>query len=32
MQRRAMKTDVSWTRPAQQYAALFRDLIATRAQ
>lgn len=32
MQRRGMKTDVSWTRPAQQYAALFRSLVAARAQ
>ncbi len=30
MQRRGMKTDVSWTRPAQQYAALFRALAAER--
>ncbi|MHB8839448.1 MAG: glycogen synthase GlgA [Gemmatimonadaceae bacterium] len=30
MQRRGMKTDVSWTRPAQQYAALFRALAAAR--
>lgn len=28
MQRRGMKTDVSWARPAQQYAALFRSLVA----
>lgn len=30
MQRRGMKTDVSWARPAQQYAALFRELAAER--
>ncbi len=30
IQRRGMKTDVSWTRPAQQYAALFRKLAASR--
>lgn len=27
MQRRGMKTDVSWGRPAQQYAALYRSLV-----
>ncbi|MBA4072402.1 MAG: glycogen synthase GlgA [Gemmatimonas sp.] len=31
MQRRGMKTDVSWARPAVQYAALFRALAAERA-
>jgi starch synthase len=31
MQVRAMKTDVSWTRPAKRYAALFRALAAARA-
>lgn len=31
MQRRGMKTDVSWARPAAQYAALFRALAAERA-
>jgi starch synthase len=31
MQRRGMKTDVSWARPAEQYAALFRALAAERA-
>ncbi|HEY3285941.1 MAG TPA: glycogen synthase GlgA [Gemmatimonadaceae bacterium] len=31
IQRRGMKTDVSWTLPAQQYAALFRGLVAERA-
>lgn len=31
MQRRGMKTDVSWARPAEQYAALFRALVAERA-
>jgi len=31
MQRRGMKTDVSWARPAEQYAALFRALAADRA-
>lgn len=30
LQRRGMKTDVSWTRPAQQYAALFRALVNER--
>ncbi len=30
LQRRGMKTDVSWTRPAQQYAALFHALAAER--
>lgn len=28
MQRRAMAVDVSWSRPAAQYAALFRTLVA----
>lgn len=28
MQRRAMAMDVSWTRPAAQYATLFRTLVA----
>lgn len=32
MQRRGMKTDVSWTQPAAQYAALFRALAAERAR
>ena len=31
IQRRGMKTDVSWARPAQQYGALFRQLVAERA-
>ncbi len=31
MQARAMKTDVGWTRPAKQYAALFHALAAQRA-
>ena len=31
LQRRGMKTDVSWARPAAQYAALFRALAAERA-
>ncbi|MHB0964090.1 MAG: glycogen synthase GlgA [Gemmatimonadaceae bacterium] len=30
-QRRGMKTDVSWARPATQYASLFRALAAERA-
>jgi starch synthase len=30
MQRNAMATDVSWHHPAEQYATLFNDLIATR--
>ncbi|RFB74994.1 glycogen synthase GlgA [Methylovirgula sp. 4M-Z18] len=30
MQRRAMKTDVSWTNPARQYAKLYRDLIGAQ--
>jgi starch synthase len=30
LQRNAMATDVSWHHPAQQYAQLFHDLIATR--
>ena len=28
VQVRAMATDVSWTRPAKRYAALYRDLVA----
>jgi glycogen synthase len=28
MQSRAMATDVGWTRPAKQYAALFSELAA----
>ena len=32
MQRRGMKTDVSWTRPAQQYASLFRALVGERGR
>ncbi|MBI2407062.1 MAG: glycogen/starch synthase [Gemmatimonadetes bacterium] len=32
MQRRGMKTDVSWTQPAAQYAALFRALAAESAR
>ncbi len=31
MQKRAMKTDVSWTHPARQYAKLYRDLVTARA-
>ncbi|MEO8305523.1 MAG: glycogen synthase GlgA [Betaproteobacteria bacterium] len=31
LQARAMATDVGWTRPAQQYATLFRDVAAHRA-
>jgi starch synthase len=31
LQSRAMATDVSWKRPAQQYAMLFRELAADRA-
>ena len=31
LQSRAMATDVGWTRPARQYAALFRALVARRA-
>ena len=31
MRRNAMRCDVSWQRPAAQYAALYRDLIAARA-
>jgi starch synthase len=30
LQSRAMATDVGWTRPARQYAALFRELAAHR--
>ncbi|MBN9027748.1 MAG: starch synthase, partial [Rhizobiales bacterium] len=28
LQKNAMKTDVSWTRPAAAYARLYRDLAA----
>ncbi len=31
LQRNAMRTDVSWQRPAARYAALFREMIAGRA-
>lgn len=31
MQRNGMKADVSWRTPARRYAALYRELIATRA-
>lgn len=31
LQRRGMALDVSWTRPAAQYAALFRGLVERRA-
>ncbi len=31
LQRNAMRTDVSWKRPAGRYAALFRDLLASPA-
>ena len=31
MQRNAMKTDVSWSRPAARYAALYRSLLGARA-
>ncbi len=31
LQRNAMKTDVSWRRPAARYAALYRSLLAARA-
>ncbi len=31
MQSRAMKTDVSWNRPAKRYAAIFRELAAHRS-
>lgn len=31
LQARAMATDVGWTRPAKRYAALFRELAASRA-
>jgi len=31
LQARAMATDVGWTRPAKQYAAIFRGLAAQRA-
>ena len=31
LQVHAMGTDVSWRRPAQQYAALFRDVVRQRA-
>ena len=30
MQSRAMATDVGWARPARRYAALYRELVATR--
>jgi glycogen synthase len=30
MQQRGMATDVSWRRPAMQYAALYKDLAADR--
>lgn len=30
LQRNAMKTDVSWRRPAARYAGLYRDLVAAR--
>jgi starch synthase len=30
MQKNAMKTDVSWQRPAAAYAALYRSLVASR--
>ncbi|MGE0223067.1 MAG: glycogen synthase GlgA [Acetobacteraceae bacterium] len=32
MQRNAMQADVSWRRPASQYAALYRDLMAQHAR
>jgi starch synthase len=32
LQRRGMATDVSWTRPAARYAALYRTLVEQRAQ
>jgi starch synthase len=31
VQTRAMACDVGWTRPAQRYAALYRELAAARA-
>ena len=31
LQRNAMRSDVSWKRPAARYAALFRDVLAARA-
>ncbi|MFN0100050.1 MAG: glycogen synthase GlgA [Gemmatimonadaceae bacterium] len=31
VQKRGMATDVSWTRPAARYAALYRGLVASRA-
>jgi starch synthase len=31
LQKNAMKTDVSWTRPAAAYARLYRELVAGRA-
>ncbi|HEV7286483.1 MAG TPA: starch synthase, partial [Kaistia sp.] len=31
MQKNAMKTDVSWTRPAAAYARLYRELVAGHA-
>jgi starch synthase len=32
LQVNGMTADVSWTRPAEQYAALYRDLVAERAR
>jgi starch synthase len=32
MQSRAMATEVGWARPAQHYAALYRELVAARAR
>jgi starch synthase len=32
LQAHAMATDVGWERPAKQYAALFRDLVAQHAR
>ena len=31
MQRNGMATDVSWRKPAQRYAALYRELVSERA-
>jgi starch synthase len=31
LQRNAMRTDVSWQRPAARYGALFREVLASRA-
>ena len=31
LQRNAMRTEVSWKRPAAHYAALYRDVLASRA-